>query len=276
MEKIRKPAVAGMFYPDNPELLSSQILTLLGENKVDKKFNNVVGIVAPHAGYVYSGKSAAYAYNVLKENTEFETVIIISPSHRKYFKGCSIYDGDAYETPLGEININKPIAKYIVENSESIFFGEDGHGEEHALEVQLPFLQMINEYFDIVPIVIGDQSIQYINELSNVLSEIVDEKTIIVSSSDLSHFYSKEKAMELDSKIVSRINNFEYPELYDDLISEKSYACGGGGIVALMEVADIIGYNKATVLSHTDSGDITNDNSSVVGYLSAVIYGDKE
>ena len=276
MEKLRKPAVAGMFYPDNPELLTKQINVLLDENKVNKKFKNVVGIIVPHAGYAYSGKSAAFAYNVLKENSEFETVIILSPSHREYFKGSSIYDGDAYETPLGKVNINKAIAKYIVDNSETIFFGEEGHGEEHALEVQLPFLQVISEYFDIVPIVIGDQSIQYLNELSKVLSEIVDEKTIVIASSDLSHFYTKDKATVLDNIVVNRIDNFQYPELYDDLASEKCYACGGGGIVALMETADIVGLNNATVLSHTDSGEMTNDNTSVVGYLSAVIYGDEE
>jgi hypothetical protein len=276
MEKIRKPAVAGVFYPENPEILREQIITLLNDNKTNEKYSNVMGIVAPHAGYIYSGKSAAFAYNVLKENTKFETVIVLSPSHREYFKGSSIYDGDAYETPLGKININKAISKYIVDNCESVFFSEKGHGEEHALEVQLPFLQVISEYFDIVPIVIGDQSSNYLNDLSNVLSEIVDEKIIIIASSDLSHFYSKEKASVLDNVIVNRIDNFEYPELYDDLANQKCYACGGGGIVALMETADIVGLNKAKVLSHTDSGDVSNDDSSVVGYLSAVIYGNEE
>ncbi len=276
MGKVRKSAVAGMFYPENPEELEQQIKTLLNLNKVDEKFKDVVGIVAPHAGYIYSGKSAACAYNVLKDNTEFETVIILSPSHHEYFEGSSIYSGDAYKTPLGNVNINKAVAQYIVDNTQTIFFGEEGHREEHALEVQLPFLQVISEYFDIVPIVIGDQSVEYLNELSNVLSEIIDDKTIIIASSDLSHFYSKSKASELDNKIVNRINNFEYPELYNDLVSQKSYACGGGGIVALMETADIIGHNKAEVLSHTDSGDVTNDDSSVVGYLSAVIYGGEE
>ncbi len=275
-EKIRKPTVSGLFYPANANELEQLILSLLEKNKPSKKYKNIVGIVAPHAGYIYSGKSAAFAYNVLKENTQFETAIILSPSHHKYFEGSCIYNGDAYETPLGKVPINKAIAKYIVDNSESIYFGEDGHKEEHALEVQLPFLQAITDYCDIVPIVIGDQSLKNLKELSSILSEFVDERTIIIASSDLSHFHSKEKAFALDSIVANRISNFEYPELYNDLANGNCEACGGGAIVTLLETADITGRNKAEVLSHTDSSDVTNDNSSVVGYLSAIVFGDVE
>ena len=271
-EKIRKSAVAGLFYPEDPTELKKLIESLLEENKRSKNYDNIVGIVAPHAGYIYSGKSAAIAYNVLKDNSEFETAIIISPSHQEYFKGSCIYDGDAYETPLGEIHINKAIAKYIVDSCESVFFGENGHKEEHALEVQLPFLQTITEYCDIVPIVIGDQNFNNLQELASVLSELVDEKTIVIASSDLSHFHPKDKAAELDNIVIERIEKFEYPELYNDLANSKCEACGGGGIVALLETADIIGRNSAEVLSYTDSGNVSDDNSSVVGYLSAVIY----
>jgi len=271
-KKIRKPTVAGMFYPEDPTELKKLILSLLEENKTSKKYNNIVGIVSPHAGYIYSGKSAAVAYNVLNENTTFETAIILSPSHQEYFKGCCIYDGDAYETPIGEIPIEKEISKFIVDNSETIFFGNMGHKEEHALEVQLPFLQVIRNNLSIVPIVIGDQSIQYILELTKSLAKVVDDKTVIIASSDLSHFHSKEKASELDNVIVDRINNFEFQELYNDLALKNCEACGGGGIVALLETASIIGKNKAEVLSYTDSGNVSNDFSSVVGYLSAVVY----
>jgi len=272
-EKIRMPAVAGLFYPEDATELKELVLSLLEENKSSKKYNNIVGIVSPHAGYIYSGKSAAVAFNVLKENSNFETAIILSPSHQEYFKGSCIYNGDAYETPLGEIPINKNLAKNIVDNCNSVFFGSEGHKGEHALEVQLPFLQVISENISIVPIVIGDQNIEYIQELSKVLSEIIDDKTIIIASSDLSHFHSKEKAKDLDNIIVDRINNFEFLELYNDLSRGNCEACGGGGIVTLLETADMIGRNDAEVLSHTDSGDVSNDNSSVVGYLSAVVYG---
>ena len=270
--KIRKPSVAGMFYPEDSTELKNLVLSLLDENKPSKKYNNIVGIVSPHAGYIYSGKSAAVAYNVLNDNSNFETAIIVSPSHQEYFKGCCVFDGDAYETPLGEVPIAKETAKSIVDNSETVFFGNLGHKEEHALEVQLPFLQVIKDKFSIVPIVIGDQSIQYILELAKSLTKVVDDKTIVIASSDLSHFHSKEKASELDNVVVNRINNFEFKELYNDLALRNCEACGGGGIVALLETADIIGHNKAEVLSYTDSGNVSHDFSSVVGYLSAVVY----
>jgi len=269
---VRMPAVAGLFYPLDATELSEQITNLLDSNKLDKKFNNILGIVVPHAGYIYSGKSAAIAYNVLKENNDFETAIILSPSHHEYFSGISIFDGDFYRTPLGDVPINKELATEIVNLSKTITFSNKGHKKEHALEVQLPFLQMIKKGFNIVPIVIGDQSAEFIQDLSNVLAQIYDGRIILIISSDLSHFHSKKKAFELDKIVVDRINNMEFPELYNDLANNNCEACGGGGIVALLECADIIGDYKAEVLSHTDSGDVSNDNSSVVGYLSAVIY----
>jgi len=269
---VRMPAVAGLFYPLDATELSEQITNLLDSNKLDKKFNNILGIVVPHAGYIYSGKSAAIAYNVLKENNDFETAIILSPSHHEYFSGISIFDGDFYRTPLGDVPINKELATEIVNLSKTITFSNKGHKKEHALEVQLPFLQMIKKEFNIVPIVIGDQSAEFIQDLSNVLAQIYDGRIILIISSDLSHFHSKKKAFELDKIVVDRINNMEFPELYNDLANNNCEACGGGGIVALLECADIIGDYKAEVLSHTDSGDVSNDNLSVVGYLSAVIY----
>ena len=269
---VRMPEVAGLFYPLDATELSEQITNLLDSNKLDKKFNNILGIVVPHAGYIYSGKSAAIAYNVLKENNDFETAIILSPSHHEYFSGISIFDGDFYRTPLGDVPINKELATEIVNLSKTITFSNKGHKKEHALEVQLPFLQMIKKEFNIVPIVIGDQSAEFIQDLSNVLAQIYDGRIILIISSDLSHFHSKKKAFELDKIVVDRINNMEFPELYNDLANNNCEACGGGGIVALLECADIIGDYKAEVLSHTDSGDVSNDNSSVVGYLSAVIY----
>ena len=271
-DKIRKPAVAGMFYPENPNDLLNTTTTLLTENKPQNKYEEILGIVAPHAGYIYSGKSAAFAYNVIKEKGDFKNAIVISPSHYAYFQGSSIYDGDYYETPLGKVPVNKTLSEKIIAESKNVFFSEKGHGEEHALEVQLPFLQTINKNFSLVPIVIGDQSSLYIQDLSKALSKVMDDSTIIVVSSDLSHFHSRTIAQKIDNKVIERINDFDFPELYSDLASGNCEACGGGGIVALMEVADIIGDYKAEVLSYTDSGMVTGDTASVVGYLSAVIY----
>ncbi|MAT56511.1 MAG: AmmeMemoRadiSam system protein B [Melioribacteraceae bacterium] len=271
MKNIRQPYVAGMFYPRAKKELESSVEKLLEHNNYEKQFNSVKGIVAPHAGYVYSGKTAAFAFNALK-NSNFETAVIISPSHREYFPGVSIYNGDAFATPLGEVQINKEKSKQLTENSRSIFVSEQGHLHEHGIEVEIPFLQKIQNDFSIIPIVMGDQSDLFVNELADKLREIIDDKTIIVASSDLSHFYTRPHADKLDSRVEKHINNFDYDELQQDLKSKTCEACGGGPIVAMMKSLNKIGLEKSKVLYRTDSGEVTRDFSEVVGYLSAVIY----
>jgi len=271
MSVVRKPAVAGMFYPANESELRNEVSLLLDIAVNEKKYNDVFGIVCPHAGYVYSGKTAAFAYNSIKGKS-YKTVIVISPSHYEYFQGSAIYNGDAYQTPLGIVEIDKRMRNKLAENAETIFIAENGHRKEHALEVQLPFLQTVLKDFRLVPIVIGDQRDIFINELALKLADVVDENTLIVASSDLSHFYSKEKADKFDSIVEDKISNFDYQKLQDNLMKENCFACGGGGIVALMKAAELKGCKKAEVLSRTDSGDVTGDNASVVGYLSAVIF----
>ncbi len=272
MDFVRKPAVAGMFYPASPSVLESTVLDLLGKNNKSEIFNNIVGIVAPHAGYIYSGGTAAYAYNCVKE-LDIETVIILSPSHREYFDGVCIFNGEGYATPLGTVFVNKEVKQKLSLNSKIIFEGIQGHRNEHAIEVHIPFLQTIFSNFTIVPIVIGNQSTQNIFELANKLTEVYNEKTLIVASSDLSHFYNKNEANKLDGIIEDKINNFDYLGLQTALNQSKCEACGGGAIVALMKTADLLNHKKAKVLARTDSGDITGDNGEVVGYLSAVVYG---
>ena len=269
MSKIRKPAVAGMFYPADKRELQNQLHALLDSTKLEEDFKNIAGLIAPHAGYLYSGKTAAFAFNTLA-NKNYETVIIISPSHREYFPGISIYDGDAYETPLGIVEINKDVRDKLI--SENIYEAIQGHRNEHGIEVEIPFLQTVLKNFTIVPIVMGDQNKNYVDELSQKLSEVFDDKTLIVASSDLSHFHSHEEAAILDSKIKNRINNYDFDGLQQDLEERNSEACGGGCIVSLLKSAKLNNSHKSKVLSYSDSGDVTGDTSEVVGYLSAVIY----
>lgn len=271
MKKVRRPSVAGLFYPSDPIELKDTILDFLAETKIDVSFNNIVGIVSPHAGYVYSGLTAAYAFNTIKDY-DFEKAIVLSPSHNDFFDGSYIFDGDAYLTPLGEIPVNRSVSNEIIANSNSVFEGVRGHQTEHALEVQLPFLQMINPNFSLIPIVMGNQESKYINDLAESLSKIIDDKTIIVASSDLSHFYSKKIAHQLDSIVENNIEKFSYEKLMIDLESRKCFACGGGLIVTLMKTAALNNKRKSKVIHRSDSGDISGDNDKVVGYLSAVIY----
>lgn len=268
---IRKPAVAGMFYPSNKDELSLLVKELLANNIPQKSYSNIVGIVAPHAGYVYSGSTAAYAYNTIK-HLNVKNIYVLSPSHREFFNGICVYNGDYYQTPLGNIPVNISLANAIAQNSSSIFLGTKGHGLEHALEVQLPFLQTIYNDFTLVPIVIGHQKKEFLDELAQKLASIWDNNSLVVASSDLSHFYDVETAKRLDNIVVNLINSLDFDGLIDNLQKENCEACGGGAIYTLMKLANLLNFNKAEVLHRTDSSEVSKNKLEVVGYLAAVIY----
>ena len=272
MKEIRKPVVAGMFYPADRDKLKEEIQLLLSISRPSKNQEGIIGLISPHAGYIYSGRTAAYAFNLIK-NKPYRNVVIISPSHREYFPGISIYDGDAYETPLGIVPINKEMTEALVGDSPIMFKGVQGHRQEHAVEVQIPFLQTVLEDFSIVPVVMGDQSKIFIDELVNRLKIVVDENTLIVSSSDLSHYHSKDEAYTMDSIVEKRIMEFDYNRLRFELEEGVCEACGGGPIVAMMQTAFELNKRSSIILYRSDSGDTTGDNSEVVGYLSAAVYG---
>lgn len=273
MNKIRRPSVAGMFYPASKEKLEAEVKTLLSISDSGKHFDGIFGIVSPHAGYIYSGRTASYGFNLLKDK-DIETVVVIAPSHREYFPGVCVYSGDAYETPLGIVEVNRKISDNLTEESRIIYNSIEGHREEHAIEVQLPFLQVVLGDFKLVPVVIGDQSDMFINELAEKLSQAIDEKTVVVASSDLSHYYSSDIADKLDSIVERRINDFDYDGLQKDLQVRDCEACGGGTIVSMMKAAFKLNKRNSEVLHRCNSGDSTQDYREVVGYLSAVIYGE--
>ncbi|NMB80298.1 MAG: AmmeMemoRadiSam system protein B, partial [Ignavibacteria bacterium] len=153
-----------------------------------------------------------------------------------------------------------------------IFRGIQGHRAEHAVEVQIPFLQVMLKDFSIVPIVLGDQNRNFVYELADKIAAVIDDKTLIVASSDLSHFYSRSMADKLDSVVEKNIANNDYEKLQSDLETGRCEACGGGAIVAMMRAANLVNKNKSKVLARTNSGDVTGDYTEVVGYLSAVMH----
>ena len=273
MSKFRTPAVAGMFYPSAVKELTDLITNMLDITEPESKINNVFGLIVPHAGYIYSGKTAAYGFNYLKDKN-IKTVVIISPSHREYFPGICIYEGDGYQTPLGHVEIDKELREKIISGSKVIYSGLDGHRNEHAIEVQLPFLQVLLKEFKFVPIVMGDQGEMFIDELASKLSSVIGDNTVVIASSDLSHYYPKYQADKLDSKIEEHVSKFDFDGLQLDLQRKNCEACGGGPIVSVMKTASLKNKLKSKVLDRSDSGDTTNDDTEVVGYLSAVIYGE--
>jgi len=274
MSVYRQPAVAGLFYPAGYWKLKEEVKLLLDNATTDRKFENIFGIISPHAGYLYSGRTAAFAYNLVKDNI-IKNVFIISPSHREYFPGVSVYNGEGYETPLGKIPVNKEIIEELTRENKIIYRGIEGHRNEHGVEVQLPFLQYIlGDKFKIIPVVMGDQSKIFIDELARRLSHVTEKESIVIASSDLSHFYTKKEADKLDTIVEKRINDFDFDTLQQDLQHNICEACGGGPIVSIMKAASIVNKKNSVVIHRSDSGDVTGDNNEVVGYLSAVIYGE--
>lgn len=272
---VRPAAVAGLFYPADKVELEKTCVRFLQDARAkimitppDKPF----GIVSPHAGYPYSGYTAAHGYSLLRKK-QFETVIIISPSHREYFDGISVFSGKAYSTPLGEIEIDGSLRDVFIETAgEIVIESRAGHKSEHALEVQLPFLQLALGSFKLLPIVMGDQNRRYCRTLGSVIADVtMGKSTLIVASSDLSHYYDYDTANKIDNVCISDISGLDPDRFMDDLENRRCEACGGGPIASLLYAARKSGVANSDVLYHCNSGDTTGDKSGVVGYLSAII-----
>jgi len=273
MKEIREPAVAGAFYPDRPEVLTRDVKRYLENAKKEKVEGEIVALIVPHAGYMYSGQVAAYAYRLIEGKT-FDSVVLVGPSHRALFKGASLYDRGAYRTPLGLVPVDVDLSKRMMEGRKEIQFLPEAHAEEHSLEVQIPFLQMVFKSFKLVPIVMEPYwSWETCQTLASAMAEAVrGKKVLLIASSDLSHFHSYEKAVELDKIVLSHIEKFDAEGLNRDLKQNRCEACGGGPILSIMLAAKALGANKGKVLKCLNSGDVTGDRTRVVGYAAAVFY----
>ncbi|MFT4303474.1 MAG: AmmeMemoRadiSam system protein B [Candidatus Woesearchaeota archaeon] len=252
---IKKPAVAGMFYPNDKKELENMIKQFLDKVKFDDKNRdeiknkNIKAIIVPHAGYIYSGQVAAYAYKLI-ENKKYKRIIIIGPAHTVYITS-PVTDGNlSWETPLGMVDI-----------AENDFYEmKEAHVEEHCLEVQIPFLQTVLRNFDIIPLVVGDANPK---EVKDMLLPLLDNDTLLVISTDLSHFHDDKECRKIDNETVKSIS-----ELDDKNIKE---ACGEIPIKAIISIAKQKKW-KINKLCYTNSGEISGDKERVVGYASFVLY----
>jgi hypothetical protein len=271
--EIRKPAVAGLFYSAQKETLEREVAVFLENAQSDMVINKVFGIISPHAGYMYSGGVAARAYRQLVDRN-FDTVVVISPSHRVYFEEISVYQGKGYSTPLGVLEVDRELSKDLVDAHENIIFSGLGHDkDEHALEVQLPFLQHVLDDFKIIPISMGNQDKENIDILADSLSRVLQDKNaLVVASSDLSHYHRHDRAALLDKVVVDAVNNFDEEKLYKALQDGLCEMCGGGPVITAMKVCRNLGAKRSRVLLYRNSGDVTGERNQVVGYLSAVLY----
>lgn len=277
-QDIRRPAVAGSWYSDDPAELKEELQSYLADAQ-DFKLGEIVGLVSPHAGYVYSGPVAAYAYRQL-EGSSYDVVVVIAPSHTEAFPFASVYTRGGYLTPLGLLPVDATLAKAITANRKWVKASDRGHRQEnlgrqeHSLEIQLPFLQLTLGNFKLVPIVMGDQSEEIVHELAQTLAEsLKGKKALLVASSDLSHYHPYDVANRIDSGLVKWVEAYQPDSLLKDLNQQKVEACGGGPICAVMEASRLLGADKSRILKHANSGDVpTGDRRGVVGYLAAAFY----
>lgn len=273
-DAVRRAQYAGMFYPADPVELSDQVKYLMSESTGQKAKGNIVGMVAPHAGYIYSGASAAAGYRLL-EKKMIDTVVVISPAHSAFFGGVSVYTGGGYQTPLGVVYTDLELAAAIAEIHPKVLFSSEGHSggprPEHALEVQLPFLQAALGDFKLVPLIMGSQEFDVAVALGEVLAATLKgKKALVVASSDLSHYHSAKAAEKLDAGVREAVERMDWKLLHDKICSGQSEACGAGPIMACMYASRRLGANHAEIVSYTHSGMVSGDDSQVVGYLSAI------
>jgi hypothetical protein len=269
---IRKPAVAGAFYPGEKDALKEMVDGYLAAAP-KRDYNGIMALVSPHAGYIYSGQVAAHGYRQL-EGQHYDTVVIIGPSHHIYFDGISVYEGDYFETPLGNISFDRELSRALIEASPRMTNRTDAHVKEHSVEVQLPFLQEVLGDFKVVMMVMGAQTRENIDELARVLAEeLRGRKVLLVASSDLSHYYPYDTAVNLDHLCLYGMQALDDDGLWKDIIDGRTEMCGYGPVLAVMKAAKALGASGAEVVKYANSGDVTGDRNRVVGYASVVIYG---
>ncbi len=282
---IRQPAVAGGFYPANADQLSFKIKEYLkaAEKNLSAavKEMEIKAVMAPHAGYDFSGPVAAYSYAAIF-GQKFDTVIIICNSHTAYFPGIAVDDHDAWQTPLGTVAVDKELAEKIVQASDAIRFNSQVHLADHTLEVQLPFLQtVLSGDFKIVPILFGNTHNKSYEELARALARNLGPDDLIVISTDMSHYPAYDDAVRIDRQTLAAIASGSIPQLEEHIQkvesegvpNEETLLCGIDGVKAVMTLSQILDWNKIEILHYANSGDVPiGDKDRVVGY-GAVAFG---
>lgn len=269
--KIRKPAVAGMFYPSNKNSLDKTIDNYFKEieTKHDKIHQHIFGIISPHAGYDFSGKVAAYGFSQIKGKS-YKTVIIIGSSHHVPFRGVSIYPSGQWETPLGRVPVDSEFAQRLMNEYKGIKSFPLPFEYEHSLEVQLPFLQKTLKNFKIVPIVTGGMEQSEYRSFSDVILKLLKQNPkdiLIVASSDMSHYHNYKTAQSMDALALKDIEEMNVERLIDDLDKGRCELCGTPGVVMLLMIAKSLNA-QVKALSYMNSGDVIRDRNRVVGYSS--------
>ncbi|MCM8785674.1 MAG: AmmeMemoRadiSam system protein B [Candidatus Omnitrophica bacterium] len=272
-QQYRKPAYSGSFYPSKKEELKNQIDSFFKnvnyKEKIEKE--KIIGVIAPHAGYIYSGQVASYSFKLL-EGMNIKTVILIGRSHHSYFKGAIIDDRDGWETPFGKVEIDKDIFEKLYKK-KNFSVNKILMDYEHSLEVEIPFLQYTLKNFKIFPILVGDPSKENTDLITNDLYNVIKERNdwIIVVSTDLSHYYPYELAKQKDLLLLETLKSKNINLIYSYLSAKKIEMCGDSALFILLKIAEKYPDYEVKILNYANSGDTSGEKSKVVGYGSAVV-----
>jgi len=284
-DNVRRSVIAGSWYPGDPKRLRAMIAGFLDNVPQQPLDGELVGLIAPHAGYMYSGQVAAHAYAQLRDYVPgsprqgyaFSKVVVVSPVHRMYPGRFAVTDKAYYETPLGLAPVDAELVQAIERRVNLSRVSQD---MEHSLEIQLPFLQDVLGDFALAPIMMGEQDWDSAVELGQALAEAIEgeaavlgarDRVLLVASTDLSHFHRYQVAVQLDQMVLDRITAYDAEGLARTLSAHKAEACGGGPVLAIMVAAEKLGANHSVLLKYMNSGDVTGDRSSVVGYAAAAL-----
>ncbi|UCD85855.1 MAG: AmmeMemoRadiSam system protein B [Deltaproteobacteria bacterium] len=263
---VKQPVVSGQFYPAGREQLSSMIRLYLSSASLIDLEGKLLGMMVPHAGYVYSGPVAAYVYRQLGTRS-YRQIVVIAPSHYAPFPGVSALDMESYRTPLGVIPIDREVIKKLIASRDWIRYEPRLYEKEHSLEVQLPFLQRTLSDFKLIPLVMGDSSPPLCRELAGVLLETLGtEGVLYLASSDMSHYFTYDRAKEMDELTLEEMKSLDTEKLFQLQFEGKSQLCGLGPVMTIMELFQKAGGSNVKVLHYANSGDVTGDKGRVVGY----------
>ncbi len=275
---LRRPSQSGVFYPNSRESLLSIIQDCfthklgpggLPEVRGDDN-KRIIGVISPHAGYIYSGVIAAFSYKILAQYKELKTAIIIGPNHTGIGSGISIMTKGEWETPLGRVKINEKIAEAIVKASSIIDIDDTAHRYEHSIEVQIPFLQyLFKDKISIVPISMMMQDIESSAEIATAIFKASNEGNMaIIASSDMTHYENQLSAEQKDKMALDSIMKLDIEGLYKVIATHNISICGYGPIAVLMNYAELSKVTEIRLEAYRTSGDISKDYTSVVGYAS--------
>lgn len=278
-DTIRKALLAGTWYHASPGELKRQIETFAAEapSFEEEYKKTLLAVVTPHAGIDYSGRVAACAWKVAAGRS-YDTVIVIGPSHRARFKGAAVYGGSGYESPLGIVPVDQELAARLVESGHGVVIeGDDGGIPENAIELQVPFIQVMLPGVPFVPVTMGTQDRKTCDGLAAaIIDSISDRRVLIAASSDLSHYLGYEEAVKTDSDTLAYLKRRDIEGFYLSVERGLSQACGSGAMAVAMIVAQAQGCDETRVLSYANSGDVTGDKSGVVGYAAVAFFRNDE